>query len=75
MTNGAISASIAGATGDRFVPAPHGRVTAINGTGVSIVAVSRCTCLASTTAAMVTDSASIVVVAGHGAGCITASSL
>ena len=66
LTNGAIAAAVAGAPGHRFMPAANCRVAAIYGAWVSIVAVSGCTGLAGSAAAVVTDRTRVVVVAGDG---------
>ena len=75
LSNGTITASVTGPARNRFVPAANGRIATVHCARVSIVAVSGSTGLAGAAAAVVTDRACIVVVAGHRCGRVTARSL
>ena len=75
LPNGTVTAPVASATGDRLVPTTNRGVATIHSAGIAIVTVANRSGLTSSAAAMIVNSACIVVVASDRGGPITAGSL
>ena len=75
MSQRTITAAVACAAGNGLMAATYGGVATIDGTGVTIIAISRCASLTCTAAAVIAYGTSVVIVAGDCTGCVAARSL